>query len=624
VAIWLLAHSSFAAEPVAKPTPNSPVVFSTPRGFFDQPFDLKLQASDPGTVIRFTTDASEPSAAKGVEYKEAIKIAGTTVVRAAAFKGATRVSSPITHTYLFLDQVIKQSAPPPGYPNGPNAWDSTPAAYRMDPKVVGDPRYAAKIKPAMKSLPTLSIVCDREDLFGARRGIYVHTLQRGTNWARQCSVELILPDGTTAFQADAGLRVQGNASREPEKSPKHGLRLVFKKQYGPSKLEYQMFPDSPIRTFDNLILRADFNASWLHWDPSSRIRGQRTRDAWAKDTHRAMGWVAPHNRFLHLYLNGLYWGVYDATERPDGSFGADYFGGKPDEFDVVNEFQLKGGTMDAFGTLRSLRPLSNARQYAKAQTLLNMTEFADFMLLNYFGANQDFGERKNWYAVRSRTPPGVFHYIVWDAEQILYNVNDDSISMPYEVPLNLADELRNNPEFRLLFADRAQKHLFNDGALTPAPNIARWMRRANEIDTAIIAESARWGYYRKTPPFTRDVEWLTEQKRLVTDYFPKRTRIFLQQLRRAGLYPNISAPTLTIARANESAAAKFTLAADAGTEIYYTTDGSDPRLEGGALSRSGQMYKDPITVGAAKTINARSLKDGVWSALSEFPLTQSR
>lgn len=50
-----------------------------------------------------------------------------------------------------------------------------------------------------------------------------------------------------------------------------------------------------------------------------------------------------------------------------------------------------------------------------------------------------------------------------------------------------------SPEFRLKFADRIYRHLFNGGALSAAQNVSRWNSRIAEIDRAIVAESARWG-----------------------------------------------------------------------------------------------------------------------------------
>jgi hypothetical protein len=60
---------------------------------------------------------------------------------------------------------------------------------------------------------------------------------------------------------------------------------------------------------------------------------------------------------------------------------------------------------------------------------------------------------------------------------------------------------------------------------------------------AIIAESARWGYYRREIPYTRDREWAAEQQRLLKEYFPQRTEIVLKQLQAVGLYPKNSAST---------------------------------------------------------------------------------
>jgi hypothetical protein len=337
-----------------------------------------------------------------------------------------------------------------------------------------------------------------------------------------------------------------------------------------------------------------------------------------KDSHRAMGWLAPHTRYLHLYLNGLYWGIYDATERPDASFAASYFGGSREDYDVVNEFEAKDGTVDAFRTLHSMTGLSRAAQYEKLGQRLNLTEFMDYLLLQYYAGNQDIGENKNWYAIRRRVPAGPFHYVVWDAEQILQGVHDDTVNDPYEVPFRLAQELMANAEYRLAFADRVQKHCFNDGALTPAAAAARWKKRANEVDLAVIAESARWGYYRRNPPYTRDKEWLTEQRRLLQSYFPQRTGIVLGQLQAAGLYPRIAAPVFNQQGGRAVDGFKLSMASNDGGRIYYTTNGVDPRVSGiGAVSPQAQVYAEPLLLHPPCQMKARALKEGTWSALSE-------
>ncbi|HWN93507.1 MAG TPA: CotH kinase family protein, partial [Methylomirabilota bacterium] len=413
-------------------------------------------------------------------------------------------------------------------------------------------------------------------------------------------------------------------NRVPNRSPKHSFRLLFKEQYGATKLKYQVFADSTVKKFDTLVLRADYNNSWIHWDPQARPRAQRTRDAWMKDSHRAMGWVAAHNRYFHLFLNGLYWGVYDFTERPDANFAAAYFGGKSEDYDVVNEFQAKGGTLDAFHALNSLRGLARDPQYQKLGQLLDVTNYIDYVLLNYYAGNQDWGENKNWYAVRRRVPAAPFQYVMWDGEQVLQDVQDDTVSDPYEMPFRLAEELKRNAEFRLAFADRVQKHFFHDGALAPTACAERWAKRAKEVDAAMVAESARWGYYRRNPPFTRDKEWLAEQQRLLKNYFPQRTAIVLQQLRAVGLYPKIAAPILGQQDGASDRAFQVEVTPAKGSRIYYTTNGSDPRVAfTGAITSHAQIYTKAIFFPAGTHVRARTLQDGIWSALTETTFTSA-
>jgi hypothetical protein len=206
----------------------------------------------------------------------------------------------------------------------------------------------------------------------------------------------------------------------------------------------------------------------------------------------------------------------------------------------------------------------------------------------------------------------------WDGEQVLQGVREDIVNRPYEVPFRLSEEVRDSAEFRLAFADRAQRHLFGNGALTPKAVAARWMARAAEVDLAIIAESARWGGFRRDPPYTRDRDWLKEQARLLKTYFPQRTAFLLGQLRSAGLYPSLPAPELTVTTA-PAGGSEITLNGSKAI-VYWTTNGSDPREPGtGKVSASASPYATPIRLGKGQHLRCRALQDGVWSALVEHP-----
>lgn len=59
----------------------------------------------------------------------------------------------------------------------------------------------------------------------------------------------------------------------------------------------------------------------------------------------------------------------------------------------------------------------------------------------------------------------------------------------------------------------------------------------------------------------------------------------------------------------------LTMAAPAG-QIYYTTDGSDPRAPGGAVGAAAQLYSGPLMIDLTTTGIARALSGGNWSGLA--------
>jgi hypothetical protein len=175
-------------------------------------------------------------------------------------------------------------------------------------------------------------------------------------------------------------------------------------------------------------------------------------------------------------------------------------------------------------------------------------QIIDFMVLNFYGANADWDHASNWYAARRREPAGPFHFFVWDGERTLEKVEANTVEFDDDQsPPRLFQKLRQNPQFRALFGDRVQRHLRPGGALSPAEARARFEDWSKQLDGAIILESARWGDYRrdvhryKEGPYelyTRDKHWRPEIRRLLDDYFPKRTEAALRSFRAAGLLPS--------------------------------------------------------------------------------------
>lgn len=587
-----------------------PVSFSVERGFYDTLFSVALTTATAGATIRYTLDGTEPTDTHGSVYGAPVSVSGTTMLRAVAFKSGLVTSSSVTHTYIFTDDVIQQHGvglPPVYYGWSGNDWE-------MDPEVVNDPAYATTISGDLKTIPSLSIVTDPDHLFGEDDGIYSHPLARGVEWERPTSAEFIYPDGSAAFQINAGVRIQGGSSRIGS-IKKHSIRLLFKSIYGPSKMDFPLFRDSPVDRFNTITFSARKSKTW-HTGSS---RAQYVRDTWTKDTQVDMGRPAGHSQHVHLYLNGLYWGLYRATERPDAEFFAEHLGGEPEDWDARKSNQVLDGDNEAWETAHAIASagLSTPSQYAALQQYVDVENLIDYMIMNLYAENTDW-DWHNWYIGRRRQSGAGFQFVSWDAEGVLEKVNSNRTAIQYsDAPSALYDRLRKqNAEFRVLFGDHVHRHFFNGGALTHASAEARYMRRANEIDRAVVGESARWGDKASSTPYTRDVHWITELLWVRLAYFPIRSDIVVEQFRAKDLYPTVVAPSFNQHGGLFLPGFELEMDAPAGT-IHYTTDGADPRLAGGGVSPSAQVHAGPLPLTSSVHVKSRVQSGSSWSALNE-------
>ncbi|MDA1274505.1 MAG: CotH kinase family protein [Verrucomicrobia bacterium] len=613
-----------------RPTPNAAngiglvdfvrdTTFFPDRGFYETPILVEISSSTPGASFRYTLNGTIPSPTSGILYTGPIFVSTTTTLRAVGYKANYLPTSVDSQTYIFLNDVIRQPSNPPGFPS---SWAGQRADYQMDPDVVDNPAYRDTIKDDLKAIPTISIAMRADDLFGSG-GIYSNPNGEGINWERAGSMELIYPDGSKGHQANCGVRMQGGVGRNPG-FLKHSFRLLFKRDYGSTKLDYPLFnlasEDAKGATdrFDTITLRAGFNNAWHRANASEERRAQFLRDQFMHDSQLAMGHASPHGIFVHLYLNGLYWGVYNVVERPNADFASSYYGGRKEEWDALNSYprNVVDGTATAWQTAQrvALGGVSNQAGYDNLTQYVDMDNLIDYMLLNFYGGNLDWDDH-NWYAARHRVPGAGYKFFSWDAERVLENITGDNRTGigQNDKPSRFFERLKQNAEFRMRFADHAHKHLFNGGALSPLQSAARYRKLANVIDRAIVGESARWGDSQRSVPYTRNTEWVTERDRLLNQYFPARTDAVLGHLRghNPRLYPSVDAPVFSQHGGHVSSRGELTLTASRGL-IYYTKDGSDPRLPGGAVNPGAIPYDGAVSSATlvAAGSNWRFLDDG--------------
>lgn len=663
-------------EYLKTPTPGAPNVndrylpapkFSVPHGYYNEAFQLTLNCAESDITIYYTLDCSAPGP-QSIPYSGPISIEKTTVVRAVACSSSGTRGLEAVATYVFLADLVTQPDFPEGYPTtwGPYTAQSgyAPADYGMDPEVCASAAYKDRIRESFFSIPTVSLVTDRANLFSDSKdpelgGIYYYTgapitnttYALGKDWQRPASAEYFLPGGTDGFQVNCGVQLNGGHSRRPEKSPKHSFRLLFQKEYGPGRLQFPIFDDSSATTsFDRLILRSGFNNTWIHSSADVRKQSQYIYDSWTKDAMKALEHPSAHNKFAHLFLNGMYWGLYNICERIDDEFMSSYGGGQPEDYDVIKDYtEVLRGNLEAWESLwnQTQTDMSQTTNYQKLlgrnadgtdnstyDRLLDEVNLIDYMLVNFYAGNNDW-DHHNWISARNRTTRDGFKFLPWDSELLFtsLNINVTSENNP-NCPSGIFQKLLKNPEFKILLADRIYQHFFNDGLLTPEQVLRLWNRRAYEVQVAMIGESARWGDYRRdvhpnpssNRVYTLDGDWIPANTNMLQTIFPNRTAVVIDQLIKAGYYPSVDPPAFPNIEQINLPGDRLALRAPAGI-IYCTLDGSDPRSIGGAPSKNAQAYQpsDSLTLSGKVTLKARTLYNSVWSALAveEFDLSHS-
>ena len=177
--------------------------------------------------------------------------------------------------------------------------------------------------------------------------------------------------------------------------------------------------------------------------------------------------------------------------------------------------------------------------------------------------------------------------MVWDCEYTLNDLDANRLGASATVtPTRFYDRAKQNPEFRLLFADRVHKHCFNGGPLTSATMIARYTAMAAVLEPAIDAEAARWGDNPNTRQGASDYRkshWISARNTILNSYMPNRPAIALAQYRAEGLYPATAAPEFN-QHGGVIEPPLITFPGSPQGTVYYTSDGSDPRLTGGAVN----------------------------------------
>ncbi len=511
-------------------------VFSTKRGIYTAPFNVTITTTTPGAQIRYTLDGTTPTATTGTLYSTAIPITTTTILRAIAFKTEWQATNVDTQTYIFPTQLFGSAV--------------------MNQTIMTNPAYAAQLMPALTGLPVISLVFSGDI----------------TRTEKATSMELIgFGDGD--IQEDCGMAQYGSYVTN---FAKRSMRLYFRNDYGASKLKYPVF-----KGYDHDLPATDeFDALDLRQGSHDMVdRGYYLSNPLCDDTLLDMGHLNPHGRFVHVMVNGQYWGAYHLRERWNASMHSQYLGGQPENYEAI--VSNRGGgpwsaglPYDGTGAFWNTM-LTKRSDWLGIQPYLDSAQFIDFMLLFMSGDSE--AEQRS---VSPSTPGSGFKFYLNDADGWTRTPPDRTLN---EGPDNIMQMLRAqaHPDYKAFVADRVQRHFFNGGAMTQTALLARHDARAAELEIPFLLEAARWGY--------RTVDsWVAAKNSYRNSILSSLTATMISRFKTNGLLPATNAPVMSQQGGNVPTGYELTMA---GTgNIYYTTDNTDPRLPGGTVAPGALAY----------------------------------
>jgi len=597
---------------------------------------LQAEIQDFGGLFSPVGSVAEPlQASAWFRYTSPLTIDQTTILRAVAVLDGSIAREPTTVSYLFADDILDQSR------NGeaPAGWPATfvngqHLTYGMDPEIVDADRPG--VKDSLLSLPAVSLVTELDNLVHPEFGIYVNAEEKGRYWERPVSVELFDSRGNEAgFTHPAGVRIRGGFSRRDE-NPKHAFRLFFRGGYG-GDLNYPLFAGEGTDSFEKIDLRTAQNYSWSF---AGNSRNTMLREVWGRDTQAAMNRPYTRSRYYHLFINGVYWGIFMSQERVSKEYASDYFGGDEDNYDVVKHnrqhsfrYEAADGSTAGWNQLWSYvqdQQIDPAEFTTLAQ-VVDLENLVDYIMGNAFEGDTDgspsafissFQRSNNWYALKNRTSPDSrWVFFQHDGEHSLgvrrrpdleqnllgpyppFNGQSNSFfSRDYLNPYWLHAALTSNLDYRQIFIDRAAIHFTDGGALSTSAALQRWNARKAQVGPAMLAESARWGDSKSSTPKTVQ-DWQAEVNFVETNFFATRSSEVFSQLVAAGLASDLPAPDVSVPPGSTVTPGTTIELTNPAGEIYYTLDGSDPRQTGGGISPTAVQ----LSAGESISIDANSL-----------------
>ena len=357
------------------------VTFSTPGGFYDNPFELTLSCNQRDKVIHYTTNGNTPTANDPV-FGEPLLLGESLYSHSDIY---TILDCPESMWFLPTSVqkcIVIRAA----------AFDENGS---LSGKVTTNTYLIKSLGCDTHGLPAVSICADSLDLFDYERGIFVpgayqdpsnpegtgNYYQSGREWERPMNFEFYETDNKGVNQ-QAGLRTHGGNGRKLQQKC---VKIYAREEYGKKRFKHPFFETIPDSSFKHLILKP-FTSSWTQSGINDYVSNQIAS---------RLDLETLASRPVALYLNGEYWGIYYIHERPDEHYLEDHCHVDINGINLIEDWE---GTCEAGSNLNFLmlydfianNDLADPDAYSYVASQIDISNFIDYQIFEIFSANLDW------------------------------------------------------------------------------------------------------------------------------------------------------------------------------------------------------------------------------------------
>lgn len=363
--------------------------------------------NDLGGEVHYTTDGSVPTISSLV-YVEPLTFESTTVLRARIIEDGKIPGNVLTESY-FVDEAFE------GH-----------------------------------ELPVVSIVTDDDNFWGKEYGIYMQNFK--PDWEVPVNIEMFINNGSdrAAFNEAAGIKINGLYSWQ---LPQKMLGVYFKKKYGESKLEYQLFVDDERASFDNFALRAS-GSDWSYTLMRDGLVQQAARKG-------AMNLDLMAFRPCVVYVNGKFLGIHNIREKVDKDYVKRHYDLGGVDIDMVEGGDTaEEGSIDAwvdFFAKTKSEDLSSDAVFDEVTEEMDIENFTDYIISQSYTGNTSLDHNT---MVWKTLDGGKWRWILMDCDRGFFHFDESNINYVVKQKFWPLKEMLYNQNYNSYFCRRFADQLF--------------------------------------------------------------------------------------------------------------------------------------------------------------------